>query len=187
MREGCDAPPMRHALIRGCGEAATPRDIAPGDRDALLALNRAHATELSPLAAAGLDALLQGAFHARAVGEDVDAFMIALDETHPSYQSPNYLWFRTRWTRFVYVDRLAVDARMRGRGYARLLYADLIARAAAAGHAVVGCEVNADPPNPASDALHASLGFCEVGQAALDGGAKTVRYLALPVGGGDTT
>jgi hypothetical protein len=41
------------------------------------------------------------------------------------------------------------------------------------------CEVNSDPPNPPSDALHASLGFKEVGSAAIHGGAKTVRYLEL--------
>ena len=164
----------------GGGEGMTPRQIAPHDRDALLALNAAHATELSPLGAAGLDDLLRGAFCARMVGE-VAAFMIALDETHPTYRSPNYLWFRARRMRFVYVDRIVVDARARGRGYARRLYADLIARAVAAGHAVVACEINADPPNPASDGFHASLGFREVGSAVIGGGAKTVRYLELPI------
>jgi hypothetical protein len=40
----------------------------------------------------------------------------------------------------------------------------------------VVCEVNADPPNPASDAFHAALGFAAVGSAANHGGGKTVRY-----------
>jgi len=34
-----------------------------------------------------------------------------------------------------------------------------VLRAAAAGHVRVGCEVNAEPPNPGSDAFHAALGF----------------------------
>jgi uncharacterized protein len=38
--------------------------------------------------------------------------------------------------------------------------------------------VNSDPPNPASDAFHAALGFEVVGEAAIHDGAKTVRYLA---------
>jgi predicted GNAT superfamily acetyltransferase len=38
-----------------------------------------------------------------------------------------------------------------------------------------------EPPNPASDALHAALGFSEVGRAILPGGAKQVRYLTRQV------
>ena len=51
--------------------------------------------------------------------------------------------------------------------------AALLARAA--GHERVVCEVNADPPNPASDAFHAALGFAEIGATLLPNG-KTVRY-----------
>jgi predicted GNAT superfamily acetyltransferase len=66
----------------------------------------------------------------------------------------------------------------RGHGFARRLYADLFARAGQAGHDIVVCEVNSDPPNPASDAFHAAQGFAEVGKAAIHQGSKTVRYLA---------
>jgi predicted GNAT superfamily acetyltransferase len=37
--------------------------------------------------------------------------------------------------------------------------------------------VNAQPPNPTSDAFHAALGFVQVGTATFDDSAKTVRYL----------
>lgn len=66
----------------------------------------------------------------------------------------------------------------RGRGLARLLYGALITRARAAGHERIVCEVNADPPNPASDAFHRAFGFAPVGTAPLENG-KTVSYLAL--------
>jgi predicted GNAT superfamily acetyltransferase len=66
-----------------------------------------------------------------------------------------------------------------------LLYGELITAAARARHVLIGCEVNVEPPNPASDALHAALGFSEVGRAILPGGAKRVRYLIreVPLGG----
>ena len=56
----------------------------------------------------------------------------------------------------------------------------------AAGHERVVCEVNADPPNPVSDAFHAALGFAEVGSARLSGTplssmGKTVRYFSRPL------
>jgi predicted GNAT superfamily acetyltransferase len=88
---------------------------------------------------------------------------------------------RRRYRRFVYVDRVVVAPAVRGRGYARLLYADLFDRAGRAGHDIVVCEVNSDPPNPASDAFHAAQGFAEVGRAAIHQGSKTVRYLARAI------
>ena len=144
--------------------------------DALLALNNEHAQELSWLTPERLTHLGRQAFFARRVGS-VDAFLLAFDQD-ADYDSPNFLWFRDRYPRFVYVDRIVVAASARGRGLARLLYRELFEQATHAGHAHIVCEVNSDPPNPASDAFHAALGFVEVGSAAIHGGAKTVRYLA---------
>ena len=152
-------------------------DITPTHQPAILALNNAHAVELSWLEPARLSHLIGQAFYARRIGE-VEAFMLAFDQS-ADYDSPNFLWFRQRMPRFVYVDRIAVDAAARGRGHARLLYEDLFARAAEAGHTVVTCEVNLDPPNPASDAFHAALGFAEIGAATLPG--KAVRYFERPI------
>lgn len=152
-----------------------PAEIEP----AVLALNNAHAVELSWLDAGRLHALLGQAFRARRI-RAVEAFAIALDQA-ACYDSPNYLWFRRRCARFVYVDRVVVAAAARGRGHARRLYADLFHHAAVAGHRQVVCEVNLDPPNPASDAFHAALGFAAIGSAAIHGGSKTVRYLTRPL------
>jgi hypothetical protein len=146
------------------------------DRDAVLALNRASEAETSPLDAADLEALLREAFHVGLRGEGRDAFLIAFDEG-ADYDSPNYVWFRDRHRRFAYVDRVIVAAAARGRGHARSLYEELFDVARAAGHDLVCCEVNIEPPNPASDAFHAALGFTEVGSAQIGEHGKRVRYL----------
>jgi predicted GNAT superfamily acetyltransferase len=148
----------------------------PPDRLArLLELNNDHAFELSWLEPAEFRHLVAEAFCACAAG-DGDAFLIAFDQD-AGYDSGNFLWFRQRYPRFVYVDRVVVAPAARGRGLARRLYERLFDRAAGAGHDLVTCEVNFDPPNPASDAFHAALGFAPVGSAAI-GGGKTVRYFA---------
>ena len=143
--------------------AVTLEDLAgPGLlRDGLLALNNAHATELSWLEPARLQALVGQAVLALAIGEAA-ALLLALDQT-AEYDSPNYQWFRAQFERFVYVDRVVVAEATRGRGHARRLYESVIAYAARTGHERVLCEVNADPPNPGSDAFHAALGFVPVG------------------------
>jgi hypothetical protein len=140
----------------------------------VLALNNEHARELSFLDEARLATLIERAFYASRIG-DLEAFLLAFDQD-AEYDSPNFLWFKARFPRFVYVDRIAVAKEARGRGHARSLYRDLFDAAMAGGHDRVVCEVNSDPPNPASDAFHAALGFNEVGTASLYGGVKSVRY-----------
>ena len=164
-------------------QSVAAAELADGEPlgKALLALNNADAAQLSWLEPERLTHLVAQAFLARRIG-DVDAFLLALDQD-ADYDSPNFLWIRSRYPRFVYVDRIVVAARSRGRGLARLLYHDLFVEAARAGHVRVVCEVNSQPPNPASDAFHAALGFVEVGSAAIDGGSKTVRYLLRSLDG----
>jgi len=152
--------------------------IAADDEAAVLALNNAHAVELSWLEMDRLRRLLGNAFHARRVGR-LEAFLIAFDETS-DYDGGHFLWFRTRYPRFVYVDRVVVDPAARGRGHARRLYLDLFDRARHGGHDIVACEVNAEPPNPASDAFHAAMDFATVGSARRHD--KTVRYFVHRLG-----
>jgi len=142
----------------------------------LLALNNRHATELSPLDEPSLARLLASAVHATAIGP-ADALMIVLDQD-ADYDSPNFQWWRQRRDRFIYVDRIVVAEHARGRGLARALYAGLFATRLAQSAGLVTLEVNSDPPNPASDAFHASLGFSLAGEAYLPDRGKSVRYLA---------
>ncbi len=143
--------------------------------DAVLALNASEEVATSPLDAPALAGLLREAFHAEGVEAGRAAFLIAFDEG-AEYHSPNYHWFCARLPRFVYVDRVVVGANRRGQGLARQLYTHLMTVAREAGHTALVCEVNLEPPNPVSDAFHASLGFTELGRGSPTPG-KVVRYL----------
>ena len=148
--------------------------------DALLALNNNDAAQLSLLSLPELDQLIRESFYSAAIAGS-DALLIAFDQSS-RYESVNLLWFRAHFEnnpdkKFVYVDRIVVAPAARGKGYARALYTNLFQRAKSAGHTRIVCEVNLDPPNPISDAFHASLNFSEVGHASIHNGAKTVCYL----------
>lgn len=153
-----------------------PADLSASLAEKLLALNNAHARELSWLEPDQLAHLVRAAVLALRIG-NAEAFLLAFDRD-ADYDAGNFLWFRSRYKRFVYIDRVVVAASARGRGHARRLYDAVFRQASDAGHERIVCEVNRDPPNPASDRFHDRLGFVEIGTAAIDGGNKTVRYLA---------
>jgi uncharacterized protein len=142
--------------------------------DEILALNTAHESETSPLNRAELCEMLGNAFHSACEGAGRDGFLIAFDQDG-SYDSVNFLWFKARFERFVYVDRIIIAPHARGRGLARTCYEGLFDRARAARHSRVVCEINLEPPNPGSIAFHAALGFTEIGRGML-GGGKVVSY-----------
>lgn len=154
------------------GPAIVP--VRAQDQPRLMALNNDHAAELSLLDEAGFARLVNGAFLALQT-EDAAALVIAFDQAG-AYDSPNFLWFRERFDRFVYVDRVVVSPAARGRGLARALYDSVFAAASVAGIDRVVCEINVEPPNPGSVRFHEALGFRRIGDATLPGGAKRVAY-----------
>ncbi len=141
---------------------------------ALLELNNANARQTSALTAAEWRELVGAAFSATCI-PTASALLIAFDQ-NADYHSPNFKWFGDRFSRFVYVDRIVVSHAERGKGLAGRLYRDLFRRAQAAEHDRIACEVNLIPPNPASDAFHARMGFAEVGRSTLSPTGKKVRY-----------
>jgi uncharacterized protein len=150
----------------------TPLSLNTSQLPLLRDLNNEHARELSFADTTRFAHLVANAFFASHIG--TEAFIIAFDET-ADYDSENFLWFRHRFPRFIYVDRVVTAAVARGRGQAAALYNALFAAARAAGHERITCEINADPPNPGSEAFHAKFGFQEIGSATLPNG-KRVRY-----------
>jgi uncharacterized protein len=159
----------------------TNGDLGGLDASITLQLNNTHPKETSELDLARLNTLLSMACYARGIDQGKTAFLIALDHTAP-YQNPNFAWFKSAYQSFVYIDRVIVAESARGRGIARLLYEDLFAAAHSTGVPRVVCEVNSEPPNPASDAFHLAMGFEKVGHAVLYNGAKTVNYFAKNLG-----
>lgn len=153
------------------------RHATARDRPRLLALNDASVRELSPLDDQRLDYILALA-HSCLVAERDDGelvgFAIAI-APGTGYDSANYRWLGERFERFLYLDRIAVDAGCRRQGVGALLYDAMEDAAVEYGRMV--CDVNIVPRNDASLAFHAARGYREVGELA-HGEAKAVVLMS---------
>ncbi len=148
-------------------------DLSEQSAAALRTLNNAFAKETSFLDEADWARLTE---MARFAFTTPDAFIIAFDQG-AAYDSPNFLWFRDRFERFVYIDRVVVAASAHGQGLGRKLYEKLFEDAKAAGYPCVLAEVNTNPPNPGSIGFHAKMGFDAVEDVTWSP-EKSVRYFA---------
>lgn len=159
------------------------RDLADRDVDAVLRINAESVDVLSPLTAAGLDAIRRESTFCKVVTwrGAVVAFILTLPPG-ASYASVNYRWFAARYADFLYVDRVVVDLAHQRRGHGQALYAHLLASVASRAIGAVACEFDLFPPNAASLAFHERYGFAEVGRQQLPGSTKSVslRLLRTP-------
>jgi hypothetical protein len=137
----------RAARRRRDGAAVSSIGRTGIDVGAVLALNAANEVETSPLDAAGLRLLCEQAFHVGLVERGRAALLIAFDQD-AGHASQNFLWFKARYCRFVYVARVIVAATARGRSMATGRYRELFSLATADGHTLVTCEVDVQPRNP---------------------------------------
>lgn len=99
-------------------------------------------------------------------------FLLALPES-ADYDSINFGYFKRRYARFVYVDRIVVAAQHRRAGVGQALYEDL-SQALPAECPLIACEVNLRPANPSSLTFHQRLGFTAVGEQDTEHGSKRV-------------
>jgi predicted GNAT superfamily acetyltransferase len=106
---------------------------------------------------------------------DVLGYFVAM-RPHCDYKSENFLWFKKRYDEFLYVDRLAVEARAHGQGIGRAFYQKLAEERRGMVPRIT-CEVNVRPPNPESYLFHQKIGFREVGQQETKGGTIRVAML----------
>jgi uncharacterized protein len=141
------------------------RDATRADWPAILALNEDAVRFTGVMDAARLEHLAALACYLRVIEEEggVVGFLLGFREG-TDYDSPNYIWFNSRFDKFHYVDRIVVAPESRGRGLADHLYDDFEAFARANGAPCITCEVNVEPPNPVSLKFHARRGFHEVGR-----------------------
>ncbi|KAA5605626.1 GNAT family N-acetyltransferase [Roseospira marina] len=156
-----------------------PRPLAPDDFSAALALNNAALPNVNELDTAALtDLVAMSALAAGAHGDDgtLLGFVLALPPGR-DYDSRNYRWVSNHRAQFLYVDRVVVTPRARGRGVGRALYRAVIDTAHAEGYGFVLAEVNERPPNPGSMAFHTAIGFRVVGHADYGPDDKAVAFV----------
>lgn len=151
------------------------RDAVDTDFDRIVELNAAVVRETSAMDLARLQQLHALAFHHRVAIADgeVAGFLLAMRDG-AAYANDNFDWFSARYPRFVYVDRIVVDAAAAGKGVGRHLYDDLFDHARRLAIVVIACEYNLEPPNLASQIFHDRFGFSEVGRQHVAGGTKLV-------------
>lgn len=151
------------------------RDAHAQDHPAVVSLNDGSVHFLSPMDGPRLSSLAKTAcyFRVAEVEKTVVAFLLAFRKG-AEYDSPNFQWFNQRFDDFIYLDRIVVDPKFRGRGIAKMLYEDLERFAVSSGVFRLTCEVDVSPPNPVSLRFHDAWGFRELDRHAPYDGSKTV-------------
>jgi predicted GNAT superfamily acetyltransferase len=148
------------------------------DHPEIVALNESALPHVNRISVDILAGFAEQSHYFRIVreGGKIAAFLLAFSQ-EAIYSSPNFIWFRDRYPRFVYIDRVVVAPSQRRMGIGRLLYVDL-ERFAAEHAPKLTCEVNLVPPNPGSFVFHEKSGFMEVGRQHTDGGDKLVCLMS---------
>lgn len=157
-------------------------DASEADFEAIVALNADQVQHTSPMDLRRLSQLDAASCYHRIVRVDNQfaGFLLAMDQS-ADYDSANFRWFASRYSRFVYIDRIVIKPDYAGHGLGRRLYEDLLAFASQRMAPCLVCEYNLEPPNPASAAFHQRLGFVEVGQQRLAESGKRVSMQRLGV------
>jgi uncharacterized protein len=152
------------------------RAAHPDEFPEILRINRESSPGVTRLTAAGIASLLTGGALAWVAVADrnIAGYLIAFLGSD-SYDGEEFTWFRQRRQDFVYVDQLALAPSYRRRGVGSALYSKLERWTAGQSCRSLNCEVNIEPPNPASMAFHSSYGFVEIGRMHTSDG----RHVAL--------
>ncbi|HNU62790.1 MAG TPA: GNAT family N-acetyltransferase [Methanofastidiosum sp.] len=112
-------------------------------------------------------------FNVFETNDRIVGFLMAMNQ-NTDYDSINFLWFKNKFKKFYYIDRVIVDESMRGKGIASLLYRELIDTK---GDIPLVAEVSINPSNEGSLIFHDKIGFKEVGT--LTSSDKKVRMYYL--------
>ena len=155
------------------------RNARPEDYDFILKVNEVNVEVLSPMPMERMLWLkeMSDMFVVAEVNDELAAFLIAIREGQP-YDSENYVWFSEKYPQFLYIDRIVIDEPFRAAGLGRALYQAVKDRAIETGVKVVTCEVDTIPYNETSLKFHEAMGFREVGEQIIRGGAIKVSLKA---------
>ncbi|MBR6472745.1 MAG: GNAT family N-acetyltransferase [Firmicutes bacterium] len=155
------------------------RDTEPKDYDFILNVNEVNVEVLSPMPMERMLWLkeMSDMFVTAEVDGEPAAFLIALREGE-AYDSENYVWFSKKYPRFLYIDRIVIDEPYRAIGLGQKLYDAVKEHARATGVNVVTCEIDTIPYNETSLKFHEAMGFGEVGEQIIRGGAIKVSLQA---------
>ena len=152
------------------------RSAGEEDYPFILRVNEENVEVLSPMDGDRLNRLA-GAAELCLVAE-VDgapaAFLIALREGVDFYDSENYRWFSRNYEKFLYIDRVVIDEPFRGMGVGRAMYRAVFRQAKDTGVPFVTAEIDTIPYNQVSLDFHKVMGFREVGEQIIRGGAVKV-------------
>ncbi len=153
------------------------RDVHERDLDAVLAVNNAAGEGILPMNMAQLRHFYDIAdyFRVAEVEGQLAGFLIAVRED-ADHDSANFLWFRERYPRFLYIDRIVIARDSRRHGLGRVFYSDVQSYAEAR-VPLLTCEVFLEPRDDATLLFHGSIGFHEVGQQRMPGNDRPVSLL----------
>ena len=140
------------------------RDVANSDLDTILAINNNAGLSIVPIDGARMARFLELARYFKVAEADgqVAGFLIALTP-EANYDSPNFLWFKQRYSEFVYIDRVVMTPVHRRSGIGRVFYADVLSFAEVR-QPLLCCEVFVQPRDEVSMLFFGTQGFVEVGQ-----------------------
>lgn len=160
--------------------ALTIRPFHPKDESALLALNAASVTVLSPLDRARFSMLKQQASLILIAEGDrgVCGFLMGFCEGK-MYDSKNYQWFSERLKHFFYIDRIVIAEPARSMGIGRQFYQVITEWAQAERLHWLAAEIDIEPANPKSLSFHQRQGFVSVGQQGVNGKRVSLMVKSL--------
>jgi uncharacterized protein len=142
----------------------TIRDVREHELDSVLAMNNAAGPGVLPMDSARIRFFWENADYFRVAEIDglLAGFLIGLGQA-AAHDSSNFLWFRERYEKFLYIDRIVIASARRSVGVGRVFYADIQSFAEArAPH--LAAEVFIESNNHPALLFHGSFGFREIGQ-----------------------
>lgn len=148
------------------------RDVREHELDQVLALNNGAGSSILPMDAHKLRHFFDvaGYFRVAEIDGHLAGFLIALGP-QVTYDSPNYLWFASRYPQFVYIDRIVIASSYRRHGLGRIFYAD-VQTYSELRSPFLACEIFLEPRDDASVLFHGTYGFREVGQQTIADGRR---------------